>query len=346
MRFLVTGNTGFKGFWLSALLDELGHEVVGISLDPAAGSLFAQTGGGGLFSEDSRVDIRDRIALAEEVKRLKPDFVFHLAAQPLVLDSYNDPLGTLDTNTVGTLNLLSATRGCSSIKGQIIVTTDKVYKNTGSLDGYLETDALGGDDIYSASKAAADILTQAYARSFKTVPTAIARAGNVIGGGDHSNERLIPDIMRSFLQSQALRLRNPDAVRPWQHVLDCVWGYYLLAEDILSEPETHAPISTWNFGPEPEGFVSVSDIVARSNTLLGSSLKIDVLPSPPFAEAKTLTLDSSKARSKLDWQDLLPYPTCLDWTLEWHRAVASGVSEISELRFQIREYLKLVSKPL
>jgi CDP-glucose 4,6-dehydratase len=295
-----------------------------------------------LFTSDLRVDIRDKTELLNAVKALNPDFVFHMAAQPLVSDSYRDPIGTIETNVTGTLNLLNSTQELESLFGQVIITTDKVYKNIGSTVGYLEGDPLGGRDIYSASKAAADILTQSFTASFNCVPTAIARSGNVIGGGDHSKERLLPDLIRSFSGQAPLIIRNPEAIRPWQHVLDCLWGYYLLSENVLESPAEHLPNSTWNFGPDPQGFIKVDEIVKYSLAKSHAAIEIQTVSEPPFHEAMVLTLNSSKARNELGWRDQLEYPESIDWTLEWHKRVEAGEKPVLVTQSQISEYLKKV----
>jgi CDP-glucose 4,6-dehydratase len=222
MHYLLTGHTGFKGTWLSLLLSSAGHEVSGISLNPVEGSLFSRVRPRDLLNADVRLDIRDAAAVHEQIARIAPDVVIHLAAQPLVRESYRDPRGTFDTNVWGTINVLEATRRTESVQATLIVTTDKVYRNDGRSTGYVESDPLGGHDPYSASKAMADLATQSWRASYPGTPIAIARAGNVIGGGDVSPDRLMPDLIAAFATGTPARIRNPRAIRPWQHVLDCL----------------------------------------------------------------------------------------------------------------------------
>jgi len=215
MHYLITGHTGFKGAWLTIWLESLGHEVSGISLDPLSGSLFETANLSDLLANDFRLDIRDAPAVRATISKTSPDVVFHMAAQPLVRESYKDPRGTFETNVMGTLNVLEAVSATPSVKAHVVITTDKVYRNVNQVAGYKETDPLGGDDPYSASKAMADILTHSWVTSFGGPPTAIARAGNVIGGGDVSPDRLLPDLLTSYSAGIAPTLRYPEAVRPW-----------------------------------------------------------------------------------------------------------------------------------
>ena len=226
---LITGHTGFKGSWLTLLLKGLGAEVVGISLQPdGSQSLYIDGFIGEEVALEFFLDIRDRDALENAIKIARVDYVFHLAAQALVRESYRSPEDTIETNVMGTINVLKASQQLTDLKAQLIITTDKVYKNTGKTSGYVETEALGGQDPYSASKAMADIATQVWMSRVSRVPTAIARAGNVFGGGDWSEDRLIPDLIRSLSNNQKLELRFPNAIRPWQHIIDPLYGYLLL----------------------------------------------------------------------------------------------------------------------
>jgi CDP-glucose 4,6-dehydratase len=234
MHFLITGHTGFKGAWLSLLLRERGHNVSGISLEPENNTLYKSASIGKFFEHDIRCDIRDLDRLQRNFNSISPDVVIHLAAQALVRESYKDPIRTFETNVHGTINVLKASQNLPKLKAQLIVTTDKVYKNMDKLNAYIESDPLGGQDPYSASKAMADIATQSWLSSFVNAPTGIARAGNVIGGGDISTDRLIPDLIKSYTSGLTPRLRAPKAVRPWQHVLDCLNGYLSLVDAIIT----------------------------------------------------------------------------------------------------------------
>jgi CDP-glucose 4,6-dehydratase len=320
MHYLVTGHTGFKGSWLSLMLQMQGHTVSGISLDPLEKSLFTQAGLGDVFENDLRIDIRNSRELKQAVQKIQPEVIVHLAAQSLVRESYKDPLGTFETNVLGTLNLLEATKGLHSLMATLIITTDKVYKNHNHLRGYLETDELGGDDPYSASKAAADIATQSWIKSFATTPVAIARAGNVIGGGDWASDRIIPDLVNAYSTSQLPTLRYPGAIRPWQHVLDCLNGYQELVNKMLSDG-TSGP---WNFGPsfdEKHSVVELVEAFAKSWGIKGDqeAWKMEQMEQPH--EAGYLVLDSSKARDILGWRDKLSYELAVGMTVRWFKEV-------------------------
>jgi CDP-glucose 4,6-dehydratase len=322
MHYLVTGHTGFKGAWLVMLLKSQGHVVSGLSLDPLDGSLFERAGVTSLLENDYRVDIRDSKATREAIQRVAPDVVFHLAAQPLVRESYLEPRVTFETNVMGTLNVLEAVSQTPSVKAQVVITTDKVYRNVNRVAGYVEDEPLGGDDPYSSSKAMADILTQSWVKSFPGVPTAIARAGNVIGGGDVSKDRLLVDLLDSFAEHVPTSIRYPDAVRPWQHVLDCLNGYVALSDALLAGDGA----GEWNFGPGPESFVSVRVIADQAAGLWGNGAAwIDESGSHPH-EAGLLALDSSKAEAQLHWKNKLSFAESLQWTVQWRQAVDSGVS--------------------
>ena len=333
MKYLVTGHTGFKGAWLSLLLRERGHEVVGLSLDPLRGSLFERAGLESLIARDLRVDIRNQAETVSAIKELEPEVVIHMAAQPLVLQSYKNPRFTFETNVNGTLNVLDGISQTGSVRSSVIITTDKVYRNTSRIEGYREDEPLGGDDPYSTSKAMADILTQSWVKSFPGSPIAIARAGNVIGGGDVSPNRLIPDVLSASQANEAVVLRNPNAVRPWQHVLDCLNGYLCLTENLL-DGKGHG---AWNFGPGPESFVTVGDVVDQTQHYLGVSRSWVHSPSD-LHEASLLALDSSKAQEQLEWANVLKYPESIKWTTDWYEAVANGESVLDITRAQVQEF--------
>ncbi|WP_028044852.1 CDP-glucose 4,6-dehydratase [Cellulomonas sp. URHE0023] len=342
MHYLVTGHTGFKGAWLTLMLLEQGHTVSGLALDPAPGSLFERARVGELLCEDLRIDIRDAAATAHAISTVAPDVVLHLAAQPLVRESYRDPVGTWETNTIGTLNVLRAVEQTPSVRAQVIITTDKVYRNVDQIWGYRESDPLGGFDPYSASKAAADLLTQSWiASSGSTVPTAIARAGNVIGGGDVCAERLMVDLVAAFTAGAPVRLRYPDAVRPWQHVLDCLNGYLLLADALLAG---RLAGEAFNFGPGTRSFVKVGDIATSVAALWGTDARVEVDEGPKVHEAGLLALDSRKAELALDWHDRLILSDALGWTVEWAQKTDAGTDPRTQTVGQIREYLELAGR--
>lgn len=322
MKYLVTGHTGFKGAWLTLMLRERGHDVVGLALDPAPGSLYETARIDQLVVKDVRQDIRDADAVRDAVQALEPDVVLHLAAQPLVRESYRDPRFTFETNILGTYNVLAAVEATPSVRAQVVVTTDKVYRNVNQIWGYRETDALGGVDPYSASKAAADILTQSWmATSSSRVPTGIARAGNVVGGGDVCADRLMVDLLAAFSSGVPARLRYPSAVRPWQHVLDCLNGYLVLADALLAGKVGG---EAFNFGPGTSSFVPVGDVATEAAALWGDGASWAHDASEHAPEAGLLALDARKAELTLGWRNSLGIHETLAWTVEWHKQVAAG----------------------
>jgi CDP-glucose 4,6-dehydratase len=339
VHYLVTGHTGFKGSWLVMLLSTMGHKVSGIALEPDRESLFNQAGISDLLEFDYRIDIRNFVELKEAVSLIKPDVVIHLAAQPLVRYSYKHPVETFDTNVMGTLNVLESTKALSDLRATLIITTDKVYRNVSKQSGYVEDDPLGGDDPYSASKAAADVATQSWATSFGKSPISIARAGNVIGGGDWAEDRLIPDIFRSYRASKSPVLRNPKSIRPWQHVLDCLNGYLILVDSMIK----NSSAGEWNFGPNHLEKYSVSDVIEKFATfsqVSSSAWLLDEGENPK--ESNFLLLDSSKARTELGWQDFLTFESAVEWTALWYQNFHSiGARELSLA--QIKAFLALKS---
>lgn len=320
MHYLVTGHTGFKGAWLSLWLNRLGHTVSGIALDPAPGGLFERARIGDGLAHDLRIDVRDASAIAAAVADLAPDVVMHLAAQPLVRESYAQPRATYETNVLGTLNVLEAVTKSPGVGAQLIVTTDKVYRNASQERGYVESDALGGDDPYSSSKAMADILAQSWITSFPGAPTAIARGGNVIGGGDVSRDRLLPDLLASFANGTPASLRYPQAVRPWQHVLDCLNGYLVIVNALLAGGGT----GTWNIGPGRESFVEVGAVADLAAGLWGEGAAWAVDGGEHPHEADLLALDAAKAESELGWRNRLSFRDSVAWTVAWEQAIRAG----------------------
>ncbi len=292
---------------------------------------------GNELKADLRIDVRDRESVVDFMETLSPETLFHLAAQPLVRHSYQEPEETILTNVIGTMNVLNAARRTPSVKAQVIVTTDKVYRNVGKIEGYAETDPLGGHDPYSASKAMADLLTQSWIDSFELPPTGIARAGNVIGGGDVSTDRLLPDLMRAFSRGEVARIRNPQAVRPWQHVLDCLNGYLLLTDHLLAGGESGA----WNFGPPPENAVTVGEIADLAARLWGQGAAWEVEGGDHPHEAEFLTLDSTKARTGLQWRDRLNLEQAVEWVVEWHQRVLAGEAARDVTLDQVRRFQEL-----
>lgn len=334
MHFLITGHTGFKGAWLSQILLHRGHIVSGISKAPEVGSLFDRTGINELLEQDIRCDIRDSEALERHFKNVDPEVVIHLAAQALVRESYRNPENTFETNVMGTINVLKASQQLHKLKAQLIITTDKVYKNTNKKSGYIETEPLGGQDPYSASKAMADIATQSWLSSFENPPTAIARAGNVIGGGDVCSDRLIPDLVNSYSIGSAPKLRAPNSIRPWQHVLDCLNGYLMLVDSIIGDNSAGA----WNFGPDENQSKTVSDVA----TIAGAIWEVKTSWENDFGnhphEASTLVLNSDKARKLLGWSDKLSFEESVEWTINWYKNVHAGADPLEETLKNVREF--------
>ena len=341
MHFLITGHTGFKGSWLALILKNEGHEVSGISLDPSTQSLFHEAEMSKIFLNDIRLDIREKENLSKIISAINPDVVIHLAAQPLVRYSYKAPVETFEVNVIGTLNLLESTRQLTGLKYVLIVTTDKVYKNTGKMVGYIEDDPLGGNDPYSASKAAADLATQSWIKSFSTCPIAIVRAGNVIGGGDWAPNRLIPDLVSAIMADSEIVLRYPNSVRPWQHVLDCLNGYLKIISVGMKMQEG----GIWNLSPEPTEIHSVKEVASsflKAWKFDSAEPKILEQTQLELPEAALLLLDSSKARKELEWSEKLPYSATIAWTAEWYKN-DFGLNPMEMCLYQIEKYYKLSS---
>lgn len=317
-RVLVTGHTGFKGSWLSLWLDALGAEVSGLALpaatEPAHWNLL------GLDRVvDHAIDLRDGEAVAATVLASRPEIIFHLAAQPLVRRSYRTPVETFDTNVMGLVNLFEAARQSPGLRAIVNVTTDKVYREPPrATQGYAEPDPLGGHDPYSASKACSELVTDCYRGSYFAeagIGIATARSGNVIGGGDWSEDRLVPDLVRAAVSGQPLRLRNPDAIRPWQHVLDPLAGYLQLGQALLGG---QAVEGAWNFGPPPDATLTVRALAERM-TAHWPGLALAASPGPHPHEAATLRLDCAKAQAGLGWRPHWDATTSIDRTMDWYR---------------------------
>lgn len=340
-RVLVTGHTGFKGGWLSLWLNALGARVHGYALDPNTTPSLFELARVGKVVDDARGDIRDLDKVVARVAAVKPDYLFHMAAQPIVRTSYDEPVYTFETNVMGTVNVLEAVRRWGGPCSTVIITTDKVYEDT---NGYAcrETDPLGSADPYSASKACAEIVTSSYARSYKQLEIASARAGNVIGGGDYAVDRLLPDIVRSILKNEPLTLRHPGAVRPWQHVMEPLSGYLLLGAK-LADGEDVA--EGWNFGPSSDSFRTVMEIATQAAKILATKgeapLPIQVGAADPNRhEMPSLTLATDKARRRLGWRPVWGIDRAVDETMEWYRAVRAGKDAAEATLAQIAAYEK------
>jgi CDP-glucose 4,6-dehydratase len=338
-RVLVTGHTGFKGGWLSLWLQSFGSQVCGLSLGvPTDPSLYDLARVGEEMTEEITADIRDFPSVAEAAARFNPEVVIHMAAQSLVRRSFADPRETFETNVMGTVNVLEAVRSASRLRVVLVITSDKCYENRGWEWGYREDEPMGGHDPYSSSKGAAELVTASYRRSFFASPEgpaiASARAGNVIGGGDWGRDRLIPDLVRAALDGETLEVRNPTAVRPWQHVVNPLSGYLLLAQTLWSSPEL---ASGWNFGPVDDEARPVSWIVEWLRERWSGRPNWSSSPGPHPHEAHYLKLDSSRARERLGWRPLVPLDTALDSIVAWYEALGSGADMRAVTLEQIEE---------
>lgn len=337
-RVFLTGHTGFKGGWLALWLTELGAEVHGYALAPPTTPCFFDVAGvRERLASHTLADLRDAAALKTAMAAARPDIVLHLAAQPLVRQSYVEPVETFAANVMGTIHLLEAVRATPGVNAVVSVTTDKCYENREWVWPYRENEALGGHDPYSASKACAELVTAAWRRSFLAaagVQLASARAGNVIGGGDWAADRLIPDFLRAADAGKTLVIRAPHAIRPWQHVLEPLAGYLLLAERLCSAPDF---AEAWNFGPGDDDARPVSWIVdTLCARVPGAAWRLDAAPQPH--EANTLKLDSAKARSRLSWRPRWRLDAALAHTLAWHLAWQDGADMAAVSTAQIRDY--------
>lgn len=344
-RVLVTGHTGFKGAWLSLWLHSMGAKVTGFALPPPTHpSLFEAARLGELI--DSRIgDVRELTPLQDTVRDCQPEVVFHLAAQALVRASYDQPVETYATNVMGTVHLLEVVRQVSGVRAVVVVTSDKCYENREWLWGYRESEPMGGHDPYSSSKGCAELVTAAYRRSFfaeGAAAVATARAGNVFGGGDWAPDRLVPDMLRAFATEAPVTLRNPGAIRPWQHVLEPLSGYMLLAQALV---EQGAPMAdAWNFGPDRSSEVPVAALALQLRDLWGSgTLELAEQRSGPH-EAGLLRLDSSKVASHLGWRPRLSLAKGLAMTVEWHKRYSAAPDSAREVALaQIAAYESLAN---
>lgn len=324
-KVFLTGHTGFKGAWASLLLRRLGASVYGYALEPThPSSLFVTA----RIADDIKhriADIRDLAALRAAMAEAEPDIVIHMAAQALVRPSYEEPVETFATNVMGTVHVLEAARPLRSVQVILNVTSDKCYENNGAGTAFREADRLGGDDPYSNSKACAELVTQSYRHSFFKAPgaarVATARAGNVFGGGDWARDRLVPDAMQAFLAGDALRIRNPNSVRPWQHALDPVLGYLTLVERLAGDERF---IGGWNFGPDAASEVPVGTVVENLIAQWGEGARWTADAGPHPHEAAYLRLDCAKARSELGWMPRLDLAQGLRLTVDWYKALREG----------------------
>ena len=339
-KVIITGHTGFKGSWLALWLSDLDAKVTGYALDPVTDpNLFSVLD----FEKsiiDHRGDIRDLSALERVIKSAKPEIIVHMAAQPLVRESYKDPVGTYATNVMGTVNLMEAARTCDSVRVILVVTSDKCYENEEIEYGYREIDPMGGHDPYSSSKGCAELVTSAFRRSFfeegSAVAVGSARAGNVIGGGDWAPDRIVPDAMHAFSGKETLKVRNPGAVRPWQHVLEPLSGYMTLCEKMWDQPSEFS--EGWNFGPEDESVRTVEEVTIRMSDLWGDHVALEKSNSSHLHEATLLKLNITKAKEKLGWTPKWDLDTALQKTVSWYKSYYNGENMLEMSLKQIEEY--------
>ena len=340
-KIFITGHTGFKGCWLSVWLTELGAKVCGYSLEPnTTPSMFSELNIENKITKSVIGDILDSDKLENVMKSFEPDMVFHLAAQPLVRLSYSKPKLTYETNVIGTLNVLEAARKCPSVKAFVNVTTDKCYENKEVKSGYKEDSPMGGYDMYSSSKGCVEIMSSSYRRSFlqgnNTYAMATARAGNVIGGGDWASDRLVPDCIRSINKGIDTEIRNPIAVRPWQHVLEPLSGYLLLGQKLYEEGEKYA--DGFNFGPSENSVLTVAEVAKRVCSEYGQG-KVIVGEKSPLHEAGLLTLNIEKAEKVLGWTPTLTTDEAIKKTVEWYKNFYSKNIDMYEYTIkQIKSY--------
>lgn len=345
LRVLVTGHTGFKGSWLAYWLQQIGAEVLGISKDiPTNPSHFEVLRLEELIHHQIG-DLRDEVCVSKLVKAFCPEVVFHLAAQATVRTSYSSPKETFDTNVGGAVNLLEAIRASTSVRALVFITSDKCYRNIETHRGYVEDDPLGGRDPYSCSKAAAEHVFSAYLHSYfannKLLGAASTRAGNVIGGGDWAADRLLPDCVRSLRQGEAIEIRSPNATRPWQHVLEPLSGYLMLAAALLDDPAAFS--GSWNFGPPATMSESVSSVVRKSIAVWGSGSHTIVNPEPHLHESTLLHLNATKAQQQLGWRTRWSFQPMMERTVGWYKSWTNGSSPRDLTATDIQEYVRTTS---
>lgn len=340
-RVYLTGHTGFKGAWAALVLRRLGAEVTGFALPADDHDLFVTAKVASALRRHEVGDIRDLASLSASVAAAEPEIVLHMAAQSLVRLSYDEPVLTYATNVMGTVHLLEAVRKVPSVRATIIVTSDKCYDNPGLARGFREDDRLGGHDPYSNSKGCAELVTDSYRSSFFPAGgqshVASVRAGNVVGGGDWARDRLVPDAIRAFSANSVLRIRNPDAIRPWQHVLDPISGYLRLAQSLVDDGAAYA--EAWNFGPAGDSEVPVSAVVTQLARLWGNAATWEVDGDRHAHEAAYLKLDCSKAASRLDWHPAVDLGRTLQLTADWYRSALSKADMHAVTMAQIEDFL-------
>ena len=349
-RVLITGHTGFKGSWLSIWLHELGAEVVGVGLEPyTEKDNFVLSGIGSKIYADLRADIRDAQAMQQIFETYQPEIVFHLAAQPLVRYSYDEPVMTWETNVMGTIHVMEAFRKCFSAKVAVMITTDKCYENREQHHAYTEDEPMGGYDPYSSSKGADEIAISSWRRSFMNPveyekhgkSIASVRAGNVIGGGDWAKDRIIPDCIRAIEAGKPIAIRNRHAVRPWQHVLEPLCGYMMLAQKMWEHPTEYC--EGWNFGPKMDTVVPVWDVAMMLINHYGQGKLLDYSDKNAVHEANLLMLDINKAKNRLTWSPLMTTDECIALTVDWYKRYCMENVYLLCVE-EINKFLKLIKK--
>ena len=335
-KVFITGHTGFKGCWLAIILLNFGAQIKGYSLKPEKNSLYNDINLSKKINSKYG-DIRDINILKKEINNFKPEFLFHLAAQPLVLNSYKDPYNTFSTNILGTLNVLECIKDQKSIKSSIIVTTDKCYQNQEKKKIFSETDSLGGKDPYSWSKVCAEYLTETYLKEFlcnSKSNIATVRGGNVIGAGDYGKSRIVPDIIRSIKNNKIIKIRNPKSIRPWQHVIDCLSGYVNLSKKLYKDKKY---CGAWNFGPNIKNNYTVNEITKTLIKICKYKKKYKVEKDSSSKEAKYLLLSNKKAKKYLGWKPIISINDSLKLTAEWHLKIKKN-QKYENIKYQISNY--------
>ena len=344
-RVLITGHTGFKGGWLTVWMNMLGAKVSGYSINPIPKKNFFQsTGLKDKIVNDYRKNIQDYKSLNECIKKIKPEIIFHLAAQPQVLESYNKPYDTILTNVIGTSNILEIAKNNKFIKSIVIITTDKVYQNNEKKIRFSEYDHLGGDDLYSSSKASADLISSSYYKSFfkkSNCGIATVRAGNCIGGGDWTKFRILTDASDSFLKDKNLKIRSPNSRRPWQHVMEPLMGYIMVAQKVFDNKNSEY-CTAWNFGPGRKTHLRVIDFAKLFRLKMRSNSKLIINKNRDLREKKNLDLDSKKSKRKLKWKPVMTIDQTLAFTADWYLAYKDKEDMYQFTINQIRKFMKLV----
>ena len=348
-KVFITGHTGFKGSWLSIFLKKLGVKLYGYSLKKKKNSLFTKARVSKLYDISETGNIKDFDKLKKTLKKIEPEIIFHLVAQPLVVESYREPKNTFETNIMGTVNLLEIARSLKKLKVIVIVTTDKVYKILKTNPEYNEKDNLGASDPYATSKACVEFVTESYHKSFyvnkKNLNVVTVRAGNVIGGGDYSVNRIVPDYLRSYNNKTKLKIRNPNSVRPWQHVLEPLYGYILLAQNIYNKKNNIKEFESWNFGPTLKSFISVKKLIKKFQNLNYSKNKVLIKfdkKNKKLIETNVLKIDSKKSFKKIKWKPIFTIDETVSEIINWNKIIQKKKNYLDTCYKQIENFLKKI----